>query len=157
MLYSILTELNAKDANVISIYRQKPDFSKVVNTYGTVNSIFVEIQPSSANIKNAPRKICVGTLYTFPCIVVFWLWAIILFYRLWNSSHTFVPPAVLLLSEPFFTLCTCICWISSSDWCHLMLCPFKRDMGQCTRLWYKSVLPLINAHADVSNKSWGQV
>ena len=53
MLYSklnILTELNANDVKFISVDRQKLDFSKY-NTYGAVNSIFVEIQTDYTNIK----------------------------------------------------------------------------------------------------------
>ena len=48
----ILTELIAKDVQFISVDKQKLDHSK---EYGTVKSIFVEIQPNSTNIKNAPR------------------------------------------------------------------------------------------------------
>ena len=44
-----LTDLSAAD-------RQKLDLSKYI-TYGTVNYIFVEIQPDSTNIKNDPRNI----------------------------------------------------------------------------------------------------
>ena len=53
MVYSksyIFTELNANDVKFISIYRQMLDLSKMY-TYGTVNAIFVEIQPYSMNIK----------------------------------------------------------------------------------------------------------
>ena len=50
----ILTELSANDVKFTSVNRQKLDLSKY-NTYGTVNSIFVEIQPDSTNIKNDPR------------------------------------------------------------------------------------------------------
>ena len=48
----ILTELSANDVNFISVARQKLD---LIYTYGTVNSIFVEIQPDSMNINNDPR------------------------------------------------------------------------------------------------------
>ena len=48
----ILTELIANDVQFISVDKQKLDHSK---EYGTVKSIFVEIQPNSTNIKNAPR------------------------------------------------------------------------------------------------------
>ena len=48
-----LTELSANDVKFISVDRQKLDLSKLY-TYGTVNSIFVEIQPDSTNIKNDP-------------------------------------------------------------------------------------------------------
>ena len=50
----ILTELSANDVKFISVDRQKLDLSKYI-TYGTVSSIFVEIQPDSTNIKNDPR------------------------------------------------------------------------------------------------------
>ena len=52
-LYS-LTELSASDVKIKSVDRQKLDLSKYIN-YGTVNSIFIEIQPDSTNIKNDPR------------------------------------------------------------------------------------------------------
>ena len=42
----ILTELSANDVKFISVDRQKLDLS-----YGTVNSIFVEIQPDFMNTK----------------------------------------------------------------------------------------------------------
>ena len=45
-----LTELSVNDAKIISVDRQKLEY-----TNGTVNSIFVEIQPDSTNIKNDPR------------------------------------------------------------------------------------------------------
>ena len=51
----ILTELSANDVKFTSVDRQKLDLSKYIYTYGTVNSIFVEIQPDSTNIKNDPR------------------------------------------------------------------------------------------------------
>ena len=51
----ILTELSANDVKFISVDRQKLDLSKYIYTYGTVNSVFVEIQPDSTNIKNDPR------------------------------------------------------------------------------------------------------
>ena len=50
----ILAELSPNDVKFISVDRQKLDLSKYI-TYGTVNSIFVEIQPDSTNIKNDPR------------------------------------------------------------------------------------------------------
>ena len=50
----ILAELNANDVKITSVDRQKLDLSNIY-TYGTVNSIFVEIQPDSTNIKNDPR------------------------------------------------------------------------------------------------------
>ena len=52
----ILTELSAIDVKFISVDRQKIELSKYIS-YGTVNSIFVEIQPVSTNIKNDPRTI----------------------------------------------------------------------------------------------------
>ena len=51
----ILTELIANDAKFISSDRQELDLSKNIYSYGTVNSIFVKIQPDSTNIKNNPR------------------------------------------------------------------------------------------------------
>ena len=48
----ILTELSDNDVKFISVDRQK---LQNIYTYGTVNSIFVEIQPDSTNIKNGPR------------------------------------------------------------------------------------------------------
>ena len=51
----ILTKLSVNDVKFRSIDRQKLDLSKYI-TYGTVNFIFVEIQPDSTNIKNDPRK-----------------------------------------------------------------------------------------------------
>ena len=51
----ILIELSANDVKITSVGRQKLDLSKYIYTYGTVNSIFVEIQPVSTNIKNDPR------------------------------------------------------------------------------------------------------
>ena len=56
-LYSklyILTELSANDVKFISSGRQELDLSKCIS-YGTVNSILIEIQPDSTNIKNDPR------------------------------------------------------------------------------------------------------
>ena len=50
----ILTELSANDVKFISSDRQELDLSKI-KCYGTINSIFVEIQPDSTNIKNDPR------------------------------------------------------------------------------------------------------
>ena len=52
----ILTELSANDVKFISSDRQKLDLSKIYS-YGIVNSIFVEIQNDSTNIKNDPRII----------------------------------------------------------------------------------------------------
>ena len=46
----ILAELSPNDVKFIPVDRQKLDLSKYI-TYGTVNSIFVEIQPDSTNIK----------------------------------------------------------------------------------------------------------
>ena len=46
----ILTDLNANDVYFISIDRHKI----YQTTYGTVSFIFVEIQPSSMNIKKCP-------------------------------------------------------------------------------------------------------
>ena len=51
----ILTELSANDVKLTSSDRQELDLSKYIS-YGTVNSIFVEIQPDSTNIKNDPRN-----------------------------------------------------------------------------------------------------
>ena len=51
----ILTELSTNDVKFISVDRQKLYLSKYIYTYGTVNSIFVQIQPDSTNIKNDPR------------------------------------------------------------------------------------------------------
>ena len=51
----ILTELSAFDVKFISVDRQKLDLLKYIYTYGTVNCMFVEIQPDSMNIKNDPR------------------------------------------------------------------------------------------------------
>ena len=51
----ILTELSANYVNFLSSDRQELDLSKHIS-YGTVNSIFVEIQPDSTNIKNDPRR-----------------------------------------------------------------------------------------------------
>ena len=51
----ILTELSANDVKFISADRQKLDVLIYIYTYGTVNSIFVEIQPDSTNIKNDPH------------------------------------------------------------------------------------------------------
>ena len=56
-----MTELSANDVKFISSDRQELDLSKCIS-YGTVNSIFVEIQPDSTNIKNDPR-IPMGTCY----------------------------------------------------------------------------------------------
>ena len=50
----ILTELSADDVKFISSDRQEIYLSKYYS-YGIVNSILVEIQPNSTNIKNDPR------------------------------------------------------------------------------------------------------
>ena len=55
----ILAELSPNDVKLISVDRQKLDLSKYI-TYGTVNLIFVEIQPNSTNIKKWPSYI--GTI-----------------------------------------------------------------------------------------------
>ena len=47
----ILTELSANDVKFMPSDRQELDLSKYIYSYGTVNSIFVEIQPNSTNIK----------------------------------------------------------------------------------------------------------
>ena len=52
----ILTELNTNDVKLISIDRQM--LEKKMFTYGTVNSIFKEIQSYSTNIKIAAPRIC---------------------------------------------------------------------------------------------------
>ena len=51
----ILTEISANDVKFIPVERQKLDLLKYIYTYGTLNSIFVEIQPDSTNIKNDSR------------------------------------------------------------------------------------------------------
>ena len=51
----ILAELSANDVKIISVDSEKLDLSKYIYI-GTENSIFVEIQPYSTNIKNDPRK-----------------------------------------------------------------------------------------------------
>ena len=51
-----VTELSANDVKCISVDREKLDLSKIYN-YGTVNSIFVEIQPNSTSIKNDLRSL----------------------------------------------------------------------------------------------------
>ena len=55
----ILAELSPNDVKFISVDKQKLDLSKYI-TYGTVNSIFEEIQPDSTNIKKWPAYI--GTI-----------------------------------------------------------------------------------------------
>ena len=50
----ILTKPSANDVKFISSDIQEQDLLKIYS-YGTVNSIFVEIQPDSTNIKNDPR------------------------------------------------------------------------------------------------------
>ena len=52
---NILTEVSANDVKFISVDRRKLDLSKYIYTCGTVNSIYVEIQPDSTNIKNDLR------------------------------------------------------------------------------------------------------
>ena len=61
----ILTELRANDVKFISVDRQKLDLSKniYIYTYGTGNSIFVEIQPDSTNIENDPRASFLDLFY----------------------------------------------------------------------------------------------
>ena len=51
----ILTELSANDVKFISMDRQELGLLKYIYSYGTVTSIFVEIQPDFTNIKNDPR------------------------------------------------------------------------------------------------------
>ena len=52
----ILTELSAYDAKIISVDRQMLVLSNYMYLcYRNLNSIFVEIQPDSTNIKNDPR------------------------------------------------------------------------------------------------------
>ena len=51
----ILTKLSANGVKYISSDRQELDLSIYIYSYGTVNHIFVEIQPNSTNIKNDPR------------------------------------------------------------------------------------------------------
>ena len=56
----ILTQLSTNDLKFISVDRQKLDLSKYIYIYlCAVNSIFVEIQPDSTNIKNDPRSFAV--------------------------------------------------------------------------------------------------
>ena len=50
----ILAELSANDVKIISVDSEKLDLSKYIYI-GTENSIFVEIQPYSTNIRNDPR------------------------------------------------------------------------------------------------------
>ena len=50
----ILTKLSSNDVKFISDDRQELDLSNIYS-YGTINSIFIEIQPDSTNIKNDPR------------------------------------------------------------------------------------------------------
>ena len=50
----ILTELSPYDVKFISSDRQELYLSKYIS-YGTENSMFVEIQPDSTNIKNDPH------------------------------------------------------------------------------------------------------
>ena len=58
----IFTELSANDVKFISSDRQELDFLNIYS-YGTVNSIFVEIQPDSTNIKNDPRILALASLH----------------------------------------------------------------------------------------------
>ena len=61
----ILTELSSNDVKFIPVETLQNIYS-----YGTVNSIFVEIQPDSANIKNDPRMMkCItnGLKAILPC------------------------------------------------------------------------------------------
>ena len=58
----ILTKRSANDVKFISRDRQELDLSKKYS-YGTVNSIFVEIQPDSTNIKNDPRTFKSNKIY----------------------------------------------------------------------------------------------
>ena len=60
----ILTELSANDVKFISCDRQELDLSKYIS-YITVNSIFIEIQPDSTNIKNDPRNTTIKKTYWF--------------------------------------------------------------------------------------------
>ena len=53
----IWTELSANDVKFISSDRQELDLSIYIYSYGTGNSIIVEIQPDSTNIKNDPRML----------------------------------------------------------------------------------------------------
>ena len=46
----ILTELSTCDVTIIVVDRQKVDLLKYIYTYGSVNSIFVEIQADFTNI-----------------------------------------------------------------------------------------------------------
>ena len=55
----ILTELSTNDVKFILSDRQELDLSNIYS-YGTVSSIFVEIQPDSTNIKNDPRSTSVN-------------------------------------------------------------------------------------------------
>ena len=50
----ILTKLSSHEVKFISDDRQELDLSNIYS-YGTINSIFIEIQPDSTNIKNDPR------------------------------------------------------------------------------------------------------
>ena len=52
----ILTELSANEVKFILVDRQKLDLLEYIYTNGTVNSIFVEIQPDSTTIKNDHRR-----------------------------------------------------------------------------------------------------
>ena len=51
----ILIGISANDVKFISVDRQTLYLFKYIYSYGTVNSIFVQIQPDSTNIKNDPR------------------------------------------------------------------------------------------------------
>ena len=59
----ILTELRANDVKFISVDRQKLDLSIYIYTYGTVNSIFVEIQHDSTNTENDPSTSFLDLFY----------------------------------------------------------------------------------------------
>ena len=63
----ILTELVSSDVKFISVDRQKLDLSIYIYTYGTVNSIYVEIQSDSTNIKKWPSYVYICTGHDFNC------------------------------------------------------------------------------------------
>ena len=62
----IFTELSANDVKFTSVDRQKLNLSRYI-IYGTVNSIFVEIQPDSTNIKNDPRILLQSIQKSMQC------------------------------------------------------------------------------------------
>ena len=66
----ILGELSANDVKFISSDRQELDLSKYIS-YGTVKSIFVEIQPDSTNIKNDPRIVYFCNFCDMLCFNIF--------------------------------------------------------------------------------------